>query len=139
MPIKTQLRPELVTELTKAGVSPNVLDKLHGLQVATRAASTPISNLGFSKDLIAKLPADCQNLTKADLVSLGGWSHGGLTAAAAKLSASDISAIKNVLGGSLAGGLKAGMDINCCCCPCCCATAITDKKVIAKPNAKLVG
>ena len=131
------LRPETLSSLKKIGLSEASISAFATLKSVSLANTTPISQLGFSSDLIAKLPADAQHLTKADLMSLGGWGTTHLTPAAAKLSAADISSIKSVLGGAMVGGSigKVAMDINCCCCPCCCATAVTAKKSITKARA----
>jgi hypothetical protein len=131
------LRPETLTSLKQIGLSDELISAFSTIKSVSLPNTTSISKLGFSKELVAKLPADAQHLTKADLMSLGGWGTTRLTPAAAKLTTADISSIKSVLGGAMAGGAigKIAMDINCCCCPCCCAATVTAKKGITKAKA----
>jgi len=135
------LRTETMAHLKSAGLSEQAIASLGKITVAPRTGASTLTQLGFSAAVVAKLPADAQHLTKDDLMSLGGWGTTKLTAAASKLSTADVSALKNVLGNSLHGGLGGNIasDINCCCCPCCCATAVTEKKSIVRANAVMVG
>jgi hypothetical protein len=135
------MRSETLTALKTAGLNDQAIASLSKVVIAPRTGSSTLTQLGFNAAAVAKLPTDAQHLTKDDLMSLGGWGTSKLTPAAAKLSASDVAAIKNVLGSSLHGGLGGNIaaDINCCCCPCCCATAVTAKKSIRKANAVMVG
>jgi len=131
------LKSQTLTNLKTIGLSEAQITAFSALKSVSLADNTPISSLGFSSALISKLPSDAQHLTKADLMSLGGWGTTKLTSAAAKLSSTDIASIKNVLGHGMAGGSigSVAMDINCCCCPCCCAAAVSVKKSVSKANA----
>jgi hypothetical protein len=131
------LRSQTLTSLKTIGLSDAQIKSFAAIKSVSLADATPIAQLGFASDLVAKLPATAQHLTKADLMSLGGWGTTHLTAAAAKLSATDVASIKTVLGSSMMGGSigKVAMDVNCCCCPCCCAAAVTVKKSISRTNS----
>jgi len=131
------VNPQTLTNLKQIGLSAEQLTAFSSLKSVALADSTPISGLGFNSELVAKLPADAKHLTKADLLSLGGWGTKELTPAAAKLSATDIASIKTVFGSGLVGGARGtvAMDVNCCCCPCCCAAAVTAKKSVSRANS----
>ncbi len=108
---------------------------------------TPLKSMGFDPDDIKKLPASVQKLNKEDLMSLGRWNgaDGRLTAAAKKVSVSDVQLIRDVLGGGarrpnggMLGPTTLAWDIYCCCCPCCCAAAVPDSNKTVKLRSFVV-
>lgn len=134
--MSVNFRPETMANLKQIGLSDAQISALSQIKPVTSPNTASISQM-FSKSLVAELPADAQLLTKADLMSLGGWGSIKLTPAAAKLSSVDISSIRTILGSGIAErsiGMLA-MNIACCCCPCCCAVAVTAKKSITKARA----
>lgn len=135
------LRDTTITELKKLGITDAQVKKLVKLNaVKPKAMATKLDTMGFDPKAVAKLPANVQKLTKADLMSLGGWGTTKLTPAASKLSVTDVQRIKDVLGKGPGGiGINpAALTINCCCCPCCCAVTVTEPVLISKTRSVLL-
>ncbi|MBY0574331.1 MAG: hypothetical protein K2P84_11680 [Undibacterium sp.] len=89
-------------------------------------ANAAIEKMYLTPEALAVLTPAAKLLSKADLVSL---SAGKPTAAAGRLTVTDIGSIRNAFGtgympGKVGGGI-ASLDVSCCCCtPCCCAAAV---------------
>ncbi|MDB5081964.1 MAG: hypothetical protein JWP00_3888 [Chloroflexi bacterium] len=132
-------RDELQTTLMN---NPTVLlnalqDLISSQQVARKpfGTNTPVTEL-LGPGQANALSANARNLTKGDLMALGGW-NGKTTARELGLTAQDITTIRDTFSTQLATGKMSGIkvgggidpaavDINCCCCPCCCATAVKE-------------
>lgn len=135
------LRDTTITELKKLGITDAQVKKLSKLNaVKPKAMASKLSDMGFDPKSVAKLPPNVQKLTKADLLSLGGWGTNKLTPAAAKLSVTDVQKIKDVLGKGPGGiGVNpAALTVNCCCCPCCCAVTVTAPTRIEKTRSVML-
>jgi hypothetical protein len=100
-------------------------------------SNTPISDLGFTADQLAKLPAAAQKLTKGDLIQLQKWGEaGGKGDPPAGLTVQDVKALEAAsppahqlqAQAKKSGPADAAQDVTacCCCCPCCTCTAAAE-------------
>ncbi|MCX6217968.1 hypothetical protein [Spirosoma sp.] len=142
MPDSIRLSAASVATLKSAGLTEAQLKAVSvAFQPKRLALSTPLTQMGFDKADVAKLPTAVQRLNKEDLMALGRWNGTGrLTPAAAAISVQDVQVIRDVLGKGI-GGLganPAAIDINCCCCPCCCATAVIQKTETRKSRSLVI-
>lgn len=135
------LRDTTIAELKKLGITDAQVKRLSKLnEVKPKAMGVKLTDMGFDPKAVAKLPANVQKLSKADLLSLGGWGTNKLTPAAAKISVTDVQRIKDVLGSGRVGiGVNpAALTVNCCCCPCCCAVTVTAPTRVSKTRSLLL-
>jgi len=92
---------------------------------------TKLTDMGMPAELLNPLSPAAKNLTKRDLLSLGGW--GGIARKAydqLNLTPKDIQDIRDLFGSKLvapAGATASAWSLSCCSCtPCCCAAAEMD-------------
>lgn len=77
--------------------------------------------------LADQLTDRASQLTKGDLLALGGWGVEAKTPAELGLTVEDVSSIRDVFSKNMVGrraGADLAISVSCCCCtPCCCAAA----------------
>jgi hypothetical protein len=127
------LTKDTITKLKGIGLTDTQIAKFDKIKAARAPSSAKLGDLGFDAKAVAQLPPSVRNLTKSDLMALGGWG-GKLSPAGAKITVTDIQRIKDVLGPAVGGGgiNPIATDINCCCCPCCCAASVPEPVVIER-------
>ena len=129
-----------LAELKRLGLTSAQIKRVAKIKTTPLPSTTKLTDMGFNPKLVAKLSPNLRQLTKADLLSLGGWGTTKLTQNASRISVQDVQQIKDVLGRSFgSGGVNpVAMDVYCCCCPCCCAATVENPVAIRKEASVVV-
>jgi hypothetical protein len=116
--------------------APTVLDAIKGIfstsgfgpGAGVMPLETKLTDMGMPAELLNPLSPAAKNLTKRDLLSLGGW--GGIARKAydqLNLTPKDVQDIRDLFASKLvpaSGATASAWSLSCCSCtPCCCAAA----------------